>query len=180
MVVPKEAQKEILEKIEKEEEEGYYLIHNNYFLGKPLKSKIYAQHKILKLFKNGKGYFKGRHAHEKITFTGDNVGVIHTLLIHNTHKNINRLIEKINLYSTQDANALSKGEKAGFLQTKVTHNFFYELLIKPALFFCYAFFHKRGFYDGLKGCILCMLLSYYVFIERAKVFEKRMKGSPSK
>jgi hypothetical protein len=170
VLVPKEAQKEILEKITDSSVDGYYLRHKNYFLGKPLECH-FGEHKILKLFRNGKAEFEGKHAHEAIMFTGRDIGTIENFLIHNAHPSISVFLRKANLYSSQDAKKLAKGEKAGIAKRGMVDPGFYEFIISPVLYFLNFYLRRGAYKDGLRGLILSVLFSYYIFLETAKVFE---------
>ena len=169
VIVPKKSAEEIKQKIQSNYD-GFYLIHKNYFLGKPLKCH-FKSHKILKLFRNGKAYFEGKASHEDIYFIGNKVGIINSYLIHYAHPSINTFIRKINLYSSQDAKKLFSGEKAGILHRKITSLNIYRLFIEPILYFFHFLIIRKAFLDGIRGIILSEILSIYVFLERTKLYE---------
>ncbi|MFA6889295.1 MAG: glycosyltransferase family 2 protein [Candidatus Woesearchaeota archaeon] len=173
VIVPNQAAEEIQQQINLGIYDGFYLIHQNYFLGKPLRGH-FKSHNILKLFKRGKGHFPGNAAHESIIFLGTQVGIIKTPLIHNSHPNINTFIRKANLYSSQDAVNLVDKEVVGILHKKVRKLTFYKLFIEPILYFFHFLLIRKAIITGYRGFILSGLFSMYLFMERIKMYELKI------
>ena len=172
--VPEEAKEEILEKIKNPNYNGYLLTHINYFMGKPLKSNYWI-FKVMKLFKNKRGKFVCDCAHSVIKISGQ-VGEIDYPLLHYAHPDIETFINKINLYSSQDALHIFKEKKGGWLNRPIQKINFYNLFIEPVLLFFYVFLLRKSFRDGMRGFIISVLLMFYLFLERAKVWELKYKN----
>ena len=176
VIVPPNAAEEIRQRICTKEYGGFYLIHQNYFLGSPLRSH-FKSHKILKLFRNGMGFFEGKSAHESIILKSKNMGTIKAPLVHNTHPTIELFLKKINKYSSQDAYKLSQGAKAGIMFTQIKAVSVINLVFTPVLYFMNFFFRRCAFLDGVRGFIQSVLFSMYVFLERAKLYEIKIEKS---
>lgn len=164
VIVAEDAKNEILQKINNEDFDGYYLKHIIYFLGKPLSSPYFGEHNILKLFRRGKGYFKGEYAHESLTFSGNKIGNIKNPLFHFAHPKISDFIKKMNKYTSEDALRNYKTKK---------YNFF-QIFIVPVLAPLFYFFFRKGHLDGMRGFLYCCLLGLYMFCERVKITERKL------
>jgi glycosyltransferase involved in cell wall biosynthesis len=169
VIVPKEAVKEIQEKIKDTSIQGYYLLHKTYIAGKFMKSSFWSFN-ILKLFKKGYGYFPGKNAHESIQFNG-NAGNIIAPLLHYSHLCLEVQISKLNLYSSQDAQQLCEQKKGGLLKRRMKKASLFHLIIYPFIYFMYLFIYRYGFKDGIHGCIVDCNMAIYTFLESAKMWE---------
>lgn len=173
VIVPKEAATEIQEKIQKQECDGYYLLHKTHIIGKFMESPFWT-FPILKLFRRGTAYFEGKSAHESITFQGK-AGFMQNPLLHYSHPTLDVQIKKTNLYTTQDAEIIYGKKRGGLLSRKIEKVTLPLLIIVPVLYFFYLFFYKKGYKDKIHGFIVDILLAFYVFIEAAKVWELQEK-----
>ena len=178
VIVPKAAAAEIVERINTELYDGYYLPHKSYIMGKFMESSFWT-FQILKLFKRSAGYFPGKSAHESLAFTGK-AGFIKEPLLHYSHPLLEMEVRKLNLYSSQDAEQLYTGQKGGLLKRKIKKVGIYSVLIQPMLYFIYLFFYRRGYKDKVHGFIVDCNMAFYVFLEAAKVLEAQQKSLQSK
>jgi hypothetical protein len=167
--VPGAAWEEISKKINDPNYDGYYLRHQTFIFGQPLKSS-YWTFKIMKLFRNKSGVFKCDCAHGAIQGVRK-PGEIRNPLYHYAHPDIKTFIRKINLYSSQDAQCIFREKRGGLFNKKITRINFRNLIIEPFLFFLFIYFYHKSFKDRLKGFIVSVLMMFYLFLERLKVWE---------
>jgi hypothetical protein len=71
-------------------------------------------------------------------------------------------IEKLNIYTSLNADEMFKKGKRGRLS---------DLFIHPAAVFIKMYFFKAGFLDGRTGLMLAALSSYHVFVKYAKLLK---------
>jgi glycosyltransferase involved in cell wall biosynthesis len=173
VIVPKEAATEIKKKIQQEQYDGYYLPHKTYIMGKFMDSPFWT-FDILKLFRREMGSFAGKNAHESLTFTGK-VGKIENPLLHYSHPSLELEIKKINLYSSQDAQILARGELGGLLKRKIKRVGLSSLFMLPICYFFYLFIYRNGYRDGIHGFIVDMNMAFYIFLEGAKAWELELR-----
>jgi glycosyltransferase involved in cell wall biosynthesis len=110
---------------------------------------------------------------------------LHQHLVHHPfNKGIAFWIERHNRYSTMEAEALVKetGEPMPWgrvfardpvQRRKALKQLAYRLPFRPALVFCYLYFVRLGFLDGLPGWHYCRLRSMYEYMIDLKVKELR-------
>lgn len=173
VVVPEKTRDEILKRIKDPGYNMYYIDHLLYFLGKFTRSECW-RFSAIKLFRKGHGFYEAKRPHCPLKVKGK-AGKIKNPLLHYAFPAISDFLRKTDLYTSQDALLLAQGRKAGLLNKKIRAVNIYNLIIEPGFLFFYYFFGGRGFRDGCRGLILSLLYSYYLFIERAKVYEYKNK-----
>jgi glycosyltransferase involved in cell wall biosynthesis len=97
--------------------------------------------------------------HEKITASGIEKK-LNNHLLHFSHFTIDHFLFKLNKYTSIEA-------KAAYAAGKRTN--IINLLVLPVIVFCYKYFWKRGFLDGLHGYTLAVMLSMYHLVRHAKL-----------
>ena len=166
-VVPGKTAVEIKKAIQNKMISAYYLRHPAVFFGKITKSDCW-QFPTVKLFRRGSGRYDSSRPHCALITKG-RVGRLENPVIHYAHPNLKTFLRKIELYSSQDAELLAKGKKAGLLNKKIRKVNFYNLLIEPLLLSAYYYFKGKGFRDGFVGALTSSLFGYYLFLERKKL-----------
>lgn len=174
VIVPEKAKEEILQKIQHKEYAGYYLPHKMVAFGEEMKYALFCN--ILKLFRNGCGYFDAQSAHCTLRIKGK-IGRLKNNLLHYAHPDIETFVRKMNLYTTQDAKKIIANGKGGLLNKKIKKIGLYLLLIEPFLYTNYLLFKKKYYKDGKHGLIISMLMGVYLFLERAKIVEEQRKST---
>lgn len=169
IVVPKITKDEMLKKTKNKDINAYYLNHLSYFFNGFTKSKCWGFWNV-KLFRRGFGSYKSERPHCPLVIKGL-TGRIKNPLLHYAFPDIKTFLRKTDLYTSQDAMLLSKGKKAGLLNKRIRRVNIYNLIIEPMTYGIYLFFIGRGFKDGFKGIVVSCLYSYYLFLERAKLWE---------
>jgi len=172
VIVPEKAKQEILLKIQNPKCVGYYLPHRMVAFGKEMKYALFCN--ILKLFRNGQGYFDANSAHCTLKIKGK-IGRLKNHFLHYAHLNIETFVRKMNLYTSQDAKKIAENGKGGLLNKKIRKIGLYNLLIEPVLYGNYLYFNKKYYKDGKYGLIISVLMGFYLFLERAKTLEEQNK-----
>jgi glycosyltransferase involved in cell wall biosynthesis len=139
--------------------DGYAVSRLAYFLGKPIRHSAWYPDYILRLFKNGKGRFDGRLVHESIHVDGS-IGKLDGLLYHYSYRDLESYLEKMNIYSSMNAEELHRRGKSGRL---------WDIIIHPPATFLKMYIFKAGFLDGYHGLLLAALSSFHVLVKYAKL-----------
>jgi glycosyltransferase involved in cell wall biosynthesis len=103
------------------------------------------------------------------------------------HKGISFWFERHNRYATMEAEALVQETRApmrwaGLLsrdpvvRRKALKQLAYRIPCRPALVFCYLYFFRCGFLDGLPGWHYCRLRALYEYMIDLKVKELRRRA----
>jgi len=170
VIVPENAKIEILARTQQSDCVGYYVPHRMVAFGKVLEYALFCN--ILKLFKRGMGEFDCSSAHCTLNLSGK-IGTLQNYVLHYAHPSIETFIKKMNLYTSQDAKKVMETGKGGLLNKNLRTIKVYDLLIEPLLYGLYLYGIKKYYKDKLYGLIISVLMSFYLFLERAKVIELR-------
>ena len=166
-IVTPEVRAEIEEILKKDDRtfDGYLVLRKNLFLGKWMKHGGWWGYAAnVELVRSGKGKWPVG-MHQTLQVDG-NVGYLRNAVIHDTHRSISQWIDKMNEYTSVEANEMY-AETARF---RVGHAVFY-----PAAVFLRNYFLRRGYRDGFHGFVAAVLASYYEFVRNVKLWEKRVK-----
>jgi glycosyltransferase involved in cell wall biosynthesis len=117
--------------------------------------------------------------------TDGKVGYLYEHLIHYPfNKGINNWLEKHNIYSSMEAEKLLKETQLKLkskklfssdpaVRRKFLKQMAFRIPYRPFLVFCYLFFLRLGFIDGLAGLTYCRLRAIYEYMIDLKVKENR-------
>lgn len=140
--------------------EGYYIKRIDFLWGRELKHGETANVKLLRLAKKDAGCWT-RPVHEVWDVKGK-TGELSSPLFHYPHPNVAQFLEKINTYSSLNAE---------FLYSQKIRSNWFEILVYPiAKFFRNYFFHM-GFLDGTAGAVVAIMMSFHSFLTRAKLYQ---------
>ena len=197
-VFPKPLQDEIREAVEHEKEgvDAYRLHFLYMFLGRPIRHCGYAGLWIPRLIKHGSAHFEkmptgagtvqnigDMEIHEHLIVNGRTESFKNSVE-HYAYPTIHSFVEKHNRYSNWEADlyddfisgkfdeGAKSASKAIALKRRIKR-FYLRLPFRPLVRFCYHYFARAGFLDGHMGFIFCVLLAYYDFLSKAKVWEKK-------
>jgi glycosyltransferase involved in cell wall biosynthesis len=197
-VLPPEARDEVLNCINTDSYDGYWINRRYFFLGKWLKH-AYFPNWNLRLFKHKLGRYEmltaldtasgDNEVHEHIVLNGTS-GYLKTLMDHYAFPSVDVFIEKHNRYSNWEAKvALDKsssnlrsaspfGKMRGNLGLRrQLKNLSRHLPCRPLLRFLYVYIWQKGFLDGIEGYYFACLHGLYEFLVVVKTFElKKVKG----
>lgn len=149
--VTKELEEEILEQVQDDMVDGYYIRRRDFFFGRWLHFGETGNIKLLRLGKKGTGKWV-RKVHEYWDIK--NAGELKNPLLHYP----SLTIEKINRYSEIDA--------------KEFNSFSYpEVLFKPVGKFIQNYFLRLGFLDGIPGFVHAFTMSLQSLVVRVKQYE---------
>ncbi len=114
----------------------------------------------IRLFLKNKARFNFDLIHEKLVVNGK-IGCLKGSLLHYSYRDLSDYLQRINLYTTLDAQKrFSRGKK-----------FYFWYYIQPVFRFFSMYFLRLGFLDGLKGLNWAILSSFYNFIKFQKLKE---------
>lgn len=137
---------------------GYFLPREDILWGKHMHYGN-TRTSLLRLARRGAGEWQGK-VHETWQNTGRTAALRHPLL-HYPHPTITDFLQHINTYSTLRAGEL----RAAGIKTNLLEIFFY-----PVGKFLYLGIWKLGFADGVRGFISAMMMAFYSFLVRGKLY----------
>jgi len=143
---------------------GYLIPRKNIIFGKWIEHGLWYPDYQLRLFRNGKGKFPGKHNHELLEVKGK-TEKLREPIIHYNYTSTNQYVKKIMDY-------YSDNEVASFLESGKTIRW-YDAIRMPASDFLTNFFARDGYKDGLHGLVLSLLQAFYMFIVFVKIWEKQ-------
>ncbi len=142
---------------------AFFIPRKNMFLGKPLTYAGVYPDAVIRLLKKGKAYLPAKSVHEQMAIDG-RVGWLENSLEHHDSPTLKRYLMRMNRYT--DLNVEE------FKSLNLPKNFIYLMLYttyKPATYFLKLFIRHKGFKDGLRGFLWCLLsalhfpLAYYKY-----------------
>jgi glycosyltransferase involved in cell wall biosynthesis len=140
----------------------YAINRLSHFLGKPIRHSGWFPDYVVRLFRRGLK-FSNKRVHESVEAT-DETGKLDGLLYHYSYRSIDQYVEKLNVYTSLNAEELFNNGKRGSL---------FDLFIHPTAVFFKMYFFKAGFLDGKTGLMLAALSSCHVFVKYAKLLKLR-------
>lgn len=149
--------------------DGFKIPRENYFLGKAIKSCGWYPDYQLRLFKTSKTKVTERKVHEGFIVDGE-VGKLDNVLIHYTHQKISETINKINHYSTLEAE-----EKFGEKKVKPL-----QILTHPIAAFLNHFISRKGYKDGVYGLMISIIHAMTNMLTYMKLWEMQNQKSEDK
>lgn len=186
---------EIRGAIQKQDTNGYYISLQMHFLGRVLRHGDASFWK-LSLFRRGKGRYECRlkdqdasmadmEVHEHVVVEGPTARLKNPLIHHNV-ESLSRYIQKHDEYSNWESRVLLQGQQSTsemppalfgtqaqrrrWLKKKL-----YGVPGSPALLFCYRYFLRLGFLDGIPGLVYCGFQAVQMFHTKAKIYELKTK-----
>ncbi|MHB9155610.1 MAG: glycosyltransferase family 2 protein [Endomicrobiales bacterium] len=167
MVVPEPLAREIRRVLEAPQCAAYAMRALTFLFGRPIRRCGWFEPDFLRLFDKEKGGYDTRlkYIDHFIVREGE-TGVLENHLIHYGYKDLAEYLNKINRYTTLDAQDLHlKG------RTMPPG----KAIVKPVFIFLYKYFYRRGFLDGVPGLIISLLSSFTYLISYFKLWELRRK-----
>jgi len=160
-VVSLELAKEIESAIKSKKYSGYFIPRQDYLLKRALMFGEAGNMKLLRLAKKDAGSWS-RPVHEIWNVRAE-VGKLKSPIIHKPHQSISSFIEKINAYTSIEAQyRKTEGKKFSMI----------ELMLYPFIKFFLNYVFKLGFLDGYPGFVLAYCMSMHSLIVRVKMYER--------
>jgi len=140
-----------------------YKVHRiEHFLRFPIRHGTLNPSYQPRLMRKGMGYWTGgAHAHIEVYGQGD-LGLIHEDLFHDSHNTLYDFIERINRYTSTDAQErVLAGQRVGRIR----------MVLSPLGMAWKCFIVKRGYRDGFPGLLFSLCMGLYSFMRLIKVWQ---------
>jgi glycosyltransferase involved in cell wall biosynthesis len=138
---------------------GYEIPRLSSFCGRYMRHSGWYPDYVTRLFRRGKAQFSDDLVHERVIVNGP-VGRLSHNLLHESFRNLEQLLAKMNQYSSAGADMMSrKGRKATLL----------EAIVRSFWAFNRSYFIRAGFLDGREGFMLAVSTAegtYYRYVKR--------------
>lgn len=150
---------EILSAIKSHTYDAYRVTRLDTFLGRQLRYGEPGHTKLIRLAKKDFGQWV-RPVHEVWEGQGK-VGTLTHPLLHSPHTTVASFLDKINRYSTLEAQYRFKlGIKSSI----------WKIAIYPIAKFKYNYLLRQGFRDGVPGTIIAIMMSFHSFLTWTKLY----------
>lgn len=159
-IVSDDLQNEILNSIQKENAEAFYIPREDFLFGKKLRFGDAGTVSILRLARREAGNWEG-NVHEIWKINRKKVRYLKKPILHYPHQSIAEFLKEINVYSTIRAKELQNKKESSNVAT---------IILYPKLKFIYLYVFKLGFFDGTAGIVHALMMSFYSFLVRSKLF----------
>lgn len=150
-------QTEIQQAIKSPQFDGYQLLMRLVFNDRIIKHAV-GLNKHLRLFRRDKAQFTNDEVHEVVNLDG-RIGQLQSVIYHRSFANVERLLEKMNHYSTISADMKHKSGKKGNA---------WRATFGALWIFFRLYVLNRGFLDGKEGLVLAVSFaegSFYRYIK---------------
>lgn len=164
--VTHELREEIQSAMQRGQAEGYEIPRLSSFCGRYMHHSGWYPDYVLRLFRRGSGKFSDDLVHERVIVNGP-ITKLQQLLLHESFRDLEQLLAKINHYSTASAQMLHRKNRTASLKKAVGH----------ALWaFFRSYFLRAGFLDGREGFMLAVSTAegtYYRYLKLMLLAEKK-------
>lgn len=170
---------------------GFEIARRHYFLGKWLKfGGRYPLYNV-RLFKKTCRY-EDRNVHAHILLPTNEMRKLKYDIIHESDRNLEQILEKINRYSTYQAKYMIKVVDRGikvdwkefftnYLAFKaVVKDIWFFIPFTPIWRFLYMYFLRLGFLDGREGLLIAILYGFEDFVSKNKYGQIKKKKCSQK
>ena len=138
---------------------GFYFRRIDFMWGKALKHGETASVRFLRLVKKGSGVWR-RKVHEVWDINGETHELANPIY-HYSHPTLRAFLAKINKFSTLHAIAnKEEGKNSSIL----------KIVIWPIGHFVYNFIFRLGFFDGIPGFAVAVVMSFNSFLAWSKLW----------
>ena len=143
--------------------DGYYSHRKNNYCGQWINHSDWYPDRKLRLFKKGKGEWKGINPHDSYKLHHPkSLGKLEGDLLHWIYRDYKEHNQKVERFSTIAAQSYyDLGIKSSL----------WKILYRPSWAFFKAYFLRLGFLDGLNGFIICVQTFNVTFLKYIKLYE---------
>lgn len=156
--IPPELRSEIQSAMREGHADAYEIPRLSSFCGRYIHHSGWRPDYVTRLFKRGAGRFSDDLVHERVIVTGS-TGKLRQSILHESFRDAEELLAKINHYSTASALMLRKKNRTASLKTAIVH----------ALWaFLRSYILRAGFLDGREGFMLAVSTAegtYYRYVK---------------
>ncbi len=164
--VTPELHDEIQSVMQSEQADGYEIPRLSSFCGRFMHHSGWYPDYVTRLFKRGAGHFSDDLVHERIIVNGTTGKLLQSIL-HESFRDLEQLLDKINHYSTASARMLHQKNHTASLKKAVAH----------ALWaFLRTYILRAGFLDGREGFMLAISTAegtYYRYVKLMLMTDKK-------
>tara|TARA_R110000850_G_scaffold277086_1_gene422479 strand:+ start:227956 stop:229575 length:1620 start_codon:yes stop_codon:yes gene_type:complete len=162
-----ELKKSIYKLKSKWNKDGYFVNRRNNYCGQWIKHSDWYPDRKLRLFKKGKGEWKGINPHDSYKLKdASNSGKLKGDLLHWIYRDYFEHNQKMDRFSTISAHSyLELGIKSSA----------WKILYRPTWAFFKSYFLRLGFLDGLNGFIICVQSAHVTFLKYIKLYQLQKK-----
>ena len=147
--------------------DGFRIHRRNHYMGRPIRHGPWAGDRQLRLFRRAAGRVTEQSVHEGVVVDGE-PGALEAVLDHYTHHSLTDSIERINRYTTLEAQ-----DRAGRRRIRVL-----DPLFPPAGVFLNYFVRRGGWRDGMAGWMLAATTAMYKTLLYIKIRVIQRDGAP--
>jgi len=141
---------------------AYSMLRRTSLCGKYIKHGDWGNDYCVRLFKANKARFTDVAIHEYLKVEGK-VGKVAGLLMHDSYPDIHSLVDRMNRYTTLNAEILrEKGKSSNIVKA----------LLRAIWRFIRAYFIRLGFLDGKEGFLVAVITAESAFYRYAKLSYK--------
>lgn len=130
---------------------GYFIARKNFFLGRYLMHSGVYPDGVIRLVRNGKGYWPCKDVHETMIVDGG-VSWLASPMIHMADPTFSRYLARANRYTSLTADSLQRTGLSINILTSMQY-----LVWKPMKTFLLLFFRHKGFLDGCSGFVWSLM-----------------------
>ena len=150
--------------------DGFIGPTKNHMFGKWIKTMDVYPGERLRLFRRDKGRFEDKEVDARVIVSGK-TGILKNHVLQFGMENISQKIKPLDRDSRYEADEREKrGRNYSFLGS----------IIRPLGVFIYYYVFKLGFLDGMRGLILSVYRSDFIFWTYAKLWEKEVQAGKRK
>ena len=142
-------------------EAGFSYPRKNYFQGRWIKHAGWWPDRVVRLFRKESGRMTASAVHEAVEVTGI-VGKLHVPIEHFTESSLNKIIQKIDKYSTLGAEEAFKDGR---------HSSAFSAFMRAFFTFNQDYFLRLGILDGRQGLTLAITDAINKYFKYAKLSE---------
>jgi glycosyltransferase involved in cell wall biosynthesis len=156
---------EILKLLENpaQEIDAYRIPRKNYIYGVWMKYCNFYPDYNIRLFRRSCRYVT-REVHADIDVPKERFGTLKNHHIHDDFNDMQAYLKKFTRYMRYETDELEKRGKKFRLR---------EVILRPFVMFCYAYFYKRGYKGGLRGFMIAVQKAFYNFTMYMQLWERQ-------
>jgi glycosyltransferase involved in cell wall biosynthesis len=155
---------EIVDVLKDPQFDGYSIPRKNMIFSRWIENTGWYPDYQMRLFKKGEAKYPCKRVHENPEIKGEVKKLVNPMK-HYNYESVFQFIDKLNRYTSEDADYLNKELKGKPL--------FYPLITRPVSDFIKRYLALEGYKDGFHGLVLSLLQSFYELVTVVKVWELR-------
>jgi glycosyltransferase involved in cell wall biosynthesis len=143
--------------------DAYRIIRKNFIYGVWVRGCNYYPDYNIRLFRKACRYAT-REVHADIEVYGDRLGTLKGDHLHDDFNDMQEYLIKFTRYMRYETDELEKKGKKFRLR---------QVTLRPLAMFCWSYFYKAGYKDGLRGFMISVNKAYYNFVMYMQLWERQ-------